>query len=82
MRRRVRPENGTKQEASDAAEAFLAELDAGIESIRSTPELYPSYIHGTRRYLMRRFPYLIVHRVVSTTIQVIAVAHGRRRPGY
>jgi hypothetical protein len=31
---------------------------------------------------MRRFPYLVVYREVSTGLQVIAVAHGRRRPGY
>ncbi len=66
----------------DAAEAFLAELDLGIENIRMAPDIYPRYLHGTRRYLMHRFPYLIVYRVVSTTVQVIAVAHGRRRPGY
>ena len=66
----------------DAAKAFLAELDIGIESIRTAPELYPTYLHGTRCYLLRRFPYLIVYRVTSETVHVYAVAHSRRRPGY
>lgn len=65
-----------------AAAAFFAELDSGIDDIRNTPELYSPYLHGTRRYLMRRFPYLIVYRIVSHAIQVIAVAHVRRQPGY
>jgi plasmid stabilization system protein ParE len=68
--------------SADAAAAFLAELDAGITSIQAAAELYPAYLHGTRRYLMRRFPYLIVYRCTSTVIQIVAVAHGRRRPGY
>ena len=68
--------------SDDAAKAFLAELDIGIESIWTAPELYPPYLHGTRCYLLRRFPYLIVYRAASTTIQVFAVAHSRRRPGY
>lgn len=68
--------------SENAAKAFLAELDAGVGSIQTSPELYPAYLHGTRRYLMRRFPYLIIYRVVATAIQIIAVAHGRRRPGY
>jgi toxin ParE1/3/4 len=68
--------------SSDAARAFLAELDIAIESIRTSPELYSPYLHGTRRYLLRRYPYLVVYRVIATTVQVIAVAHGRRRPGY
>lgn len=66
----------------EAATAFMAELDIAIDSIRAAPELYPPYLHGTRRYLMRRFPYLIVYRITSTAIEIAAVAHGRRRPGY
>ena len=65
-----------------AAEAFLAEFDVGIENIRTSPELYPPYRHGTRCYLMRRFPYLIVYRTTPTAVQVVAIAHGHRRPGY
>jgi plasmid stabilization system protein ParE len=46
-----------------AAAAFLAEFDIGIDSIQAAPELYPSHLYRTRRYLMRRFPYLIVYRI-------------------
>ena len=71
------------QSRSDgAAEAFLAELDIAVESIQTAPELYPHYLYGTRCYLLRRFPYLVVYRATSTTVQVLAVAHGRRKPGY
>jgi plasmid stabilization system protein ParE len=65
-----------------AAEAFLAELDRGIENVRAAPEAYPPYLHGTRCYLFHRFPYLLVYRIVPSALQVIAVAHSRRRPGY
>jgi len=68
--------------SDDAAKAFLSELDVGIEGIQSSPELYPPYLHGTRCYMLRRFPYLIVYRITPSSIQVIAVAHGKRRPGY
>jgi toxin ParE1/3/4 len=68
--------------SEDAAKAYLAELDIGVESILSASELYPPYLHGTRCYLLRRFPYMIVYCATSTTIHIIAVAHSRRRPGY
>jgi toxin ParE1/3/4 len=71
-----------ESKSPEAAAAFMAELDMGIDSIRAVPELYPPYLYGTRRYLMRRFPYLIVYRTTSTVVQIAAVAHGRRRPGY
>ena len=68
--------------SDDAANAFLAEIDLGVESIRTVPELYPPYLHGTRCYLPRRFPYLIVYRATSATVHIYAIAHSRRRPGY
>jgi toxin ParE1/3/4 len=64
------------------ADAFVAELDAAMERILEAPQRWPTYAHGTRRYLLRRFPYLIVYRELPTGIQVLAVMHGRRQPGY
>ena len=65
-----------------AANAFMAALDDGILAIRNNPERWPQHSHGTRKYLLRRFPYAVIYRVTGATIQVVAVAHGRRRPGY
>jgi plasmid stabilization system protein ParE len=64
------------------ADRFLAELDRAIGQIRATPEQWPSYLHGTRVYRLRRFPYLVIYRETQAAIQVIAVAHGARKPGY
>jgi len=65
-----------------AADAFIAELDAALERIADAPERFPVYLHGTRRYLLHRFPYIVVFRRTQSAVHVIAVAHGRRRPGY
>jgi plasmid stabilization system protein ParE len=65
-----------------AGAAFLAELDQAIDSVADAPDRWPSYLHGTRRFLLRRFPFLVVYRPVADGIEVVAVAHGRRRPGY
>jgi plasmid stabilization system protein ParE len=43
------------------AERFLAELDRAVERIGSTPQIWPTYFHGTRVFRLRRFPYLISH---------------------
>lgn len=65
-----------------AAGGFASELDAAVERISSAPMLCPPYLFGTRRYLLKRFPYLVVFRQIDDKIQVVAVAHGRRKPGY
>ena len=70
------------ERSQSAADSFLDELDQGIEAISQTPERWPLFKHGTRRYLFHRFPFQLVYRVVDNQIQVVAVSHGRRRPGH
>jgi len=68
---------------SDTAGAkFAAELRIALERIQALPDRWPKYLHETRRYLLHRFPYLIVYRVAIDSVEIIAVSHGRRRPGY
>ena len=68
--------------SQSAADSFLAELDRGIEAVSLAPERWPLFVHGTRRYLFHRFPFQLVYRVVNDVVHVVALAHGRRRPGY
>ena len=35
-----------------------------------------------RQVLVHRFQYLVLYRVQGEVIQIVAVAHTRRRPGY
>jgi plasmid stabilization system protein ParE len=65
-----------------AADAFVAELDVAVARISDQPRLFAAYLHGTRRYLLRRYPYAVVYREQPDLIQVIAIAHCKRRPGY
>jgi len=65
-----------------AADAFLAEIDCAVERIAENPGMYPHYVRGTRRYLLQRFPFYIVYREVVGKIEIVAIVHGRRKPGY
>ena len=69
--------------SEQAATAFLSELDRAIVAISETPRRWRIHSHGTRRYLMRRFPFLIIYQELDdATLEVVAVAHAHRRPGY
>jgi toxin ParE1/3/4 len=65
-----------------AASRFRRELDRAVGFIADRPEAAPPYVGNTRRFLLRRFPFFVVYRVYSGHVQVIAVAHARRRPHY
>ncbi len=61
---------------------FLLQVDAAISFITRDPEIHPIEYKGTRKHLIKRFPYKIVYLVDGKKEKVIilAVIHGRRRP--
>ena len=65
-----------------AADSFQTELENAGRIIEREPEVFSQYLHGTRRFLLKHFPFSIIYRVQSDQIEIIAVAHQRRRPGY
>lgn len=65
-----------------AANRFAAELERVIEEISAAPERWPEFEGRARRMLLRHFPYAVIYRITKGEIEILAVAHGRRRPGY
>jgi len=65
-----------------AAFAFDEALDLAVAQLAEHPNRWAKYLHGTRHLTLRKFPYVVVYRVAGSAIEVIAVAHEKRRPGY
>jgi plasmid stabilization system protein ParE len=65
-----------------AARQFAAAIEDAIASIQNSPQRWPAGEHGTRKYVLRRFPFALIYRTDVSSIIVLAVAHGNRRPGY
>jgi plasmid stabilization system protein ParE len=64
------------------ATRFVEEMNRAIAMISEAPKRWPKANHGTRKFLLQRFPYAVFNRELSSGIQVLAVAHGHRKPGY
>jgi plasmid stabilization system protein ParE len=61
---------------------FVNAIRNRVEDIRETPERW-ALAHSVRRALVTKFPYAVVYRELADgEIQIIAVAHLRRRPKY
>jgi plasmid stabilization system protein ParE len=58
---------------------FVLAVDDAIATIVAAPQRWPVFA-GARRYILRRFPFSVIYRVVDERIQVVAVAHHSRRP--
>jgi toxin ParE1/3/4 len=65
-----------------AAAKFANEIEKALDLISTAPRRWPIHSHGTRRFVLRHFPFAIVYRELPSYVQVLAVAHCYRRPGY
>ena len=61
---------------------FETEVEQSVEAIQRSSERQPLRQDGTRRYLICRFPYLIVYAYLNDHVWIIAIAHCKRKPGY
>lgn len=59
---------------------FLSCVDQTLERICQMPESYPIVYRDIRRAIVRRFPYAVYYRIISSRIIVTAIFHGRRVP--
>ena len=67
--------------SAQLAGSFLDEIDTTIEQILLFPEAGPMTAGKIRKALLRRFPYAILYEARSDEVVIIAVMHGKRRPG-
>jgi plasmid stabilization system protein ParE len=59
---------------------FLEQVEAALDRICQMPESYPAVYRDVRRSIVRRFPYTIYYRIVSSRVIITAVFYGRRDP--
>jgi plasmid stabilization system protein ParE len=65
-----------------AASKFTDEIGLAIERIAEHPQRWPSGAGGTRKLILQHFPFVVIYRELAAKILIVAIAHGKRRPGY
>jgi plasmid stabilization system protein ParE len=65
---------------SGLGEEFLNCVDACVQSICHSPELYAKIYQDYRRAMVRRFPYVVFFESHDRTITVFGVLHTARNP--
>ena len=60
---------------------FLDSLQDALTRVKTRPGIYPELAPGIRKCRLETFPYALVFRARSG-IDIIAVMHLRREPGY
>ena len=66
-----------------AARGFLGELASAVEAVTEAPQRWPSGRAGTRRYVFPgRYPFTLVFLSSPHLVEIVAVAHHKKRPEY
>ncbi|MBI5526640.1 MAG: type II toxin-antitoxin system RelE/ParE family toxin [Deltaproteobacteria bacterium] len=71
-----------ENEQNDLGKRFLASVQEAISKIQINPLLYPVVDLGVRRCLTRTFPFGVLYRDHPGLIEIVAVMHLHREPGY
>jgi toxin ParE1/3/4 len=58
------------------------DVEVAVQKIQIAPLRWMPYSKRTRRFLIRRFSYLVIFLDLTDKVLIVAVAHGKRRPGY
>ncbi|WP_375541580.1 type II toxin-antitoxin system RelE/ParE family toxin [Halomicronema sp. CCY15110] len=62
---------------------FLDEVEQALKRIQHSSNLGQPYKNTRlRRYVLRKFPFLIFYTELDTLIWVVAIAHAKRKPDY
>ena len=63
--------------------SYLAEFERTMSTVCDAPHRYPVEKQpDVRRVRMKRFPFAVLFRESAGSVQVLAIAHIRRRPQY
>jgi plasmid stabilization system protein ParE len=85
-RRELRESTAWYREANPAvADRFVNEVFKTLEHVESFPvsgPWIPSVAGNARRLPVAGFPYYVIFEEFADRVEILAIAHNRRRPGY
>jgi len=79
--------NWYEAQRPDLGAVFLREVSRAFEVIAENPRMWPVWPGWrsrtqVRRFGLQRFPFSIAYIAQRQRLLILAIAHGRRRPGY
>ncbi|MBS0172175.1 MAG: type II toxin-antitoxin system RelE/ParE family toxin [Nitrospira sp.] len=61
---------------------FLDLLEDALHRISRRPQLYPKVEGDIHKCRLPRFPYGVIYRTKPETVEILAIMHLNREPGY
>ncbi len=68
------------EENPKVADSFFRSINLAFKNIKKTPKSFPLTHKDIRKYIVKKFPFVVYFRIVDSLIQVIAIFHTSRNP--
>ena len=62
------------------ADTFFKIINSSIENIKQSPFSFPVAYKNIRKYIVKKFPFVIYFQIEDSIIKVIAIFHTSRNP--
>jgi plasmid stabilization system protein ParE len=71
-----------REHNAEIAIEFRRAVADAVRGIVQAPQRWPTHRDGTRKFVMRRFPFSVIYLDELSEVVIVAVAHPKRRPGF
>jgi toxin ParE1/3/4 len=68
------------EESTKVAESFFKQINSSLEIIKKNPESFPIAFRDVKKFVVKRFPFVIYYQLNESLIRVIAIFHTSRNP--
>ncbi|OYT16930.1 MAG: hypothetical protein B7C24_05225 [Bacteroidetes bacterium 4572_77] len=66
------------QDSPKVADTLFIRINLSFENIKQNPKSFPVAHKDVRKYVVKKFPFVIYYRIVDAVIQVAAIFHTSR----
>jgi len=62
------------------ANDFYKHVNNSLEKIAENPNTFPKVLQDVRKFVLKKFPFIIYYQIKRLTISIIAIFHASRNP--
>lgn len=67
-------------ENEKVADNFFQQVDKSLNKISESPDTFQKAYKNVRKYVMKKFPFIIYYQTTQLVVRVIAIFHTSRNP--
>lgn len=68
------------EENEKVADNYFKQVDNSLKKISKSPLTYPKAHRNIRKYVIKKFPFVIYYKVTELIVRVVAIFHTSRNP--